>query len=306
MGAKKDTIITMASRPQGVTNGETAKALAISSEDAGGSLASGVQCGWLFKSRRPGENTHYFTTNTAAKSWLDDPYRSNTVMDKVTHGVLAQAAIKKFKAGDIRSSYELADTCNCSAQVMDQALAPLVEAGKLLRVPTQRSGIDMFTYRYSACWVPKPEDFNFAATGQQPKASVSPVAPSKKKDLPPAPAPAARSPVAVSRPAAPTPQPRQVQAQPTAPVLPGNLGFTFAAAPSTSSDPDAALLAAMVDSPDAPVIEAADLAFAINSLGEFVIDLGQGDLVMFTPEKALQLKRFLGNTTILESLEGAA
>lgn len=50
------------------------------------------------------------------------------------------------------------------------------------------------------------------------------------------------------------------------------------------------------------VLEADDMVCAINSRGDFVIDLGDGDLVKFPPAQALYLKRFLDNTSMLEEL----
>lgn len=340
MSRTTEVMFELAARPQGVTNGELAKAAGLRSSDAGGPLASAVTRERLFKARLEGDVTHYFTTATAATSWADQANKSPTVMDLATLGVIAKSATAKLKGGIMQTSYELANLCSCTPAILDQALALLVDAGKMIRVNTQRSGIDMFTYRYSSCWVPAEADFNFAGTAPAPKAKVSAIAPPKPAPAPTAPPPAAKPPTA------PPVRSRTVK-KADASINPGaiwpgsledpphhhpsadatslgnlarldaphlhtphpsstaeNLGFKFADEPE--SDYDREVLKAMVESPDAEVIEAGDLSFAINSLGKFVIDVGQGDVVAFTAEKALQLKRFLNNTTILESLEGVA
>jgi len=300
MGATKDIIVKLAARPQGVTNGEVAEAAGLKSENAGGALSGGINSGWLFKAKRKLEHTRYFGTQQAATDWLCGEHPPGTILDHVTHSVIARAAVKSFRAGDIRSSFELAERCSCTPEILDQAFAPLVDAGKLLRVPTQRSGIDMFTYRFSSCWVPKDEDFNFHAAGATPKAAVSPVAPPKAKALSTAQAPGSKPPAAPAKArAAPATTPTWSPAP-----SPSNLGFAIASQPLAGTG--GASLDAVVECEGNSLIDAGDLAFAINSEGEFVIDLGQGDLVRFSAGRALQLKRFLGNTTILEALAGAA
>lgn len=246
---------------------------------------------------------------------------NQALLQQVDHSAIARVAVIKLK-GTMLGSVALAIACNTTPDVIDAALAPLVEAHKLSRISVLRSGIEMFDYRYSATWVPKDSDFEFKAPGSAPHPSLSAIAPPASKPVAPekrtAPVPPKVTQASASHTDGPAkrqsaPEPHDAlaagaelgrkagipehKAHAPVPVLgwqirdAGQLdGATFDAATSAETVPN--------------ILEADDLVMALNSRGEFVIDLGGGDLVKFPPAQALRLKRFLDNTSVLEELAG--
>lgn len=264
------------------------------------------------------------------------PAISTPPMPNVAYDVLARAAVVKLR-DKLLSSVQLAAACSCSPAQIDTALAPLVDAHKLTRVTVMREGIKMFDYRYSAAWVPASEDFNFTTGGTAPVAELSP-APERRPvpweaNNPKTPwrqSTTGRSAGATAAVAAPAGQPSTTwtapqmlnlpvvemsQGQETATLLKVKAtGFPpllpeFSEALKASADeptPQAAGTAPQAygwaAAEPSQTLVADDLVCAINSRGEFVLDLGGDQIVRFPPAQALVLKRFLDNTSVLEEL----
>jgi hypothetical protein len=109
----------------------------------------------------------------------------------------AVAVLRKKPAG----TGELARACSVDPAFLNDALAPLVDAGKLMRINAFRNGAAEFDYRFSATWVPVAGDFDLCiGGGHAPVAAISPVAPATPTRLAPA-APPATAPAHVVRPA---------------------------------------------------------------------------------------------------------
>lgn len=278
-------------------------------------LARAVDAGLLTK-RRVG-NASFYSYGAGKTAEVD----ANVLRQQADLGAIARMAVIKLK-GTMLSSVDLGFACNTTPDVIDVALAALVEAHKLSRISVLRGGVEMFDYRYSATWVPKDADFEFKAPGAAPHPSLSAVAPPASKPVStpkkPAPVPPVTNPASPwhkdgpsNRKPAPVPHDalaagadlgRQIglpeeKAQEAAAFLGWQLyqaghldDATLDAATSTETIPN--------------VMEASDMVMAMNSRGEFVIDLGGGDLVKFPPSQALSLKRFLDNTSVLEELAG--
>jgi hypothetical protein len=118
----------------------------------------------------------------------------------------AVAHLRKRPAG----TGELARACSVDPSFLDDALAPLVDAGKLMRVNAFRNGATEFDYRFSATWVPMDGDFDLCiGGGHAPVAAISPIAPATPSRLAPA-APPEPIPAHVAR-AALTPEERVAQ-----------------------------------------------------------------------------------------------
>jgi hypothetical protein len=242
---------------------------------------------------------------------------------------LARQAVAALK-GTLLSSPALAAVCNTTPGQIDAALAPLHQAGKLIRVDVMRGGVRMFDYRYGATWVPRDADFEQQSANQAaPMPQVSPVAPPKPKTAPSNPASPWRNndlrlngsstrppPDALATGAelgkkaaapatapvpAPAPAPTAAPAE-RIPVFtsPENLGWKLSTPPAVEPAVREAIAASLETAPS--VLEANDLVCAINSRGELVLDLGDEDIVRFPPAQALYLKRFLDNTSVLEEL----
>lgn len=105
----------------------------------------------------------------------------------------------------------LAEICKAPPAFVDDALAPLVDAGKLMRINAFRHGAAEFDYRWSATWVPCDADLALCVGGgQAPLASISPVAPAAQ-DAFTAPARAPTLPAHLLRPASREERARQGQ-----------------------------------------------------------------------------------------------
>lgn len=314
------------SRSAEVASAELATVMRCEIKNVSGSLARAVDSGLLVK-RREGRACFYSYGNGTPP----DPAR-DALLQQANHGAIARMAVVKLK-GQMLGSVALAIACHTTPEVIDAALAPLVDAHKLTRISVLRSGVEMFDYRYSATWVPKDADFAFNAPDAAPHPALSPVAPPtiRRVSVDPLPRPA---------PAKPAPKPavtlRELRSQAAPPTQPydalvaggelgrgmgmpieqtaakssavfGDLGWiinpveTIGGERATHLD-EATLDAAMSLETVPNILEADDMVMALNSRGEFVIDLGGGDLVKFPPAQALCLKRFLDNTSVLEDL----
>lgn len=94
-----------------------------------------------------------------------------------SHETVARDAVARLRHSTLGSG-ALAQACQVSAAYLDAALAPLVDAGKLMRISAFRNGAAEFDYRWSAIWVPKPQDFTACrGVGAAPEPAISPVAP---------------------------------------------------------------------------------------------------------------------------------
>lgn len=289
---------------------ELAKVMQCTIKSVSGSLARAVDSGLLVK-RREGRKTFY----SYGAVTPPDPARG-ALLQPMPHSAIARMAAIKLKDGATLSSVTLAEQCHTTPEVIDAALAPLANAHKLTRISVLRRGVEMFDYRYSAFWAPKEADFDFEAPANVPHSALSPVAPPKPR---PAPAPTP-SPV---NPATPWRKLGSLVGmnkaiEPCDALASGAvLGQKMGVPDSNLADAakalgwqigkatglDGATLEASQSTDTVPnILEADDMVMALNSRGEFVIDLGGGDLVKFPPAQALCLKRFLDNTSVLEDL----
>ncbi len=300
---------------QEISSADLAKVMGCEIKNVSGSLARAVDAGLLIK-RRDGRACFYSFGKGAPSEQPAD-----SLLQQADQGAIARMASVKLK-GTMLGSVALAIACNTTPAVIDAALDPLVRAHKITRISVQRQGVEMFDYRYASTWVPKDADFEFSGPASAPQPTLSPIAP-------PAPAPVAApkkpAPVPqVANPASPWHKDGQAARQPASPapdalIVGGELGRKIGLNDKQATESaallgwqlhkggqlDDATLDAATSAETIPnVLEAADMVMAMNSRGEFVIDLGGGDLVKFPPSQALSLKRFLDNTSVLEELAG--
>lgn len=310
-----DIALQLAARPEGVSNAEFAAESGKASENAGSRLVAMTKAGKLFKAQPHGQRSRWFATQAAADAFV----RTGTTPDQhtptapagTTLADVARECVAKLRNDQTRSSEDLAELCKASPGLVDQALAPLVDAKKLVRVSVYRMGKPMFDYRYGAAWKPCDADFNFDAVASVPLASLSPT-----------PAPKPPKAKVVAAPAAPAPAkpkliglPVVVQGQPAPPpstdasfppLLPeferelANEAVYAKAMGWQVAEGDESLVPGADDEPSKTLVQS-DLVCAINSRGEFVLDLGTS-VIQFAPSQALVLKRFLDNTSVLEEL----
>lgn len=298
-----------------ISSAELASVMKCEIKNVSGTLARAVDAGLLIK-RRDGRACFYRISNTVEPR----PAEPDMLLH-ADHAAIARMAVIKLK-GTMLGSVALAIACNTTPDVIDAALAPLVDAHKLSRISVLRGGKEMFDYRYSATWVPKDADFEFEAPGAAPQPSLSEIAPPASKPVAtpkkPAPVPPVTNP--------PSPWHKDGPSNRKPAVVPhdalaagAELGRKIGLSPDKARDAalflgwqlhqagllDGATLDAATSTETIPnVMEASDMVMAINSRGEFVIDLGGGDLVKFPPSQAMSLKRFLDNTSVLEELAG--
>lgn len=276
-----------------VSSADLAVLMRVEIKNVSGTLTRAVSSGLIAK-RREGRACYYWVDGTTAAAHL-----GADLQQQADPNAIARMAVIKLK-GAVLSSVVLAEQCHTTPEVIDAALSSLVDEHKLTRISVLRGGVEMFDYRYSAAWVPKEADFAFNAPAHVPHPALSPVAPPKPR---PAPAP-------TSAPVKPI-QPRDAL------EAGAELGRKMGIPDSKLADAakalgwqigkvtglDGATLEASQSTDTLPnIFEADDMVMAINSRGEFVIDLGDGDLVKFPPAQALCLKRFLDNTSVLEEL----
>ncbi len=117
----------------------------------------------------------------------------------LSHEAVARRAVAMLRGTTIGST-TLASSCKVAPAFIDAALAPLVDAGKLMRINAFRHGGAEFDYRWSATWVPQDSDYALCkGGGTAPSPGISPVAPPAPGKLEKAAAPAAL-PAHVTRP----------------------------------------------------------------------------------------------------------
>lgn len=212
--------------------------------------------------------------------------------------------------GETRSSVDLAAWCNTTAEVIDRALATLAADKRLLRVDVIRGGQTMFDYRWGATYVPHDADFDQHVPGSTPVPTVSAVAdPQAKVGNPGSPW---RNPGSLRLPGTPDFKPRDALAAGT------ELGKKEPVAPTQkASEQKLEQAKPQAFQPEVPQFQTVDAEtmlgwktqivdepepeFGINSRGELTILTISGD-VELEARHALALKRFLGNTSILEEL----
>ncbi len=314
----------LAARPQGFTYLELATATGLKSMQAGSVIGGYMRKGILFSAKRPSDRlTRYFLTREAGQAYSTRVDTLEAALQQVDLAAIARAAVsvmkRDFKA--LYSSPQLAQACHCSAATIDQALAHLADTRKLIRIAVMRGEANMFDYRASVVWVPCDADFAVIEAAAVPAAETSPVAHHKSQ----AETRWVTAPVTAAAPTAPTAPAGTVAATPVdalaagaelgrkqhheAPhagerVVPASLGWQVAHEDPEAGALDQATLDAVTAS-DTPVNvhEASDLVCALNSRGEFVVDMGDGLVLKFPPPQAVAIKQFLVNTSVLESLQ---
>jgi hypothetical protein len=331
----------LAARPGGFSNGEFAKAAGIVSTAAGAYISLYLSQGHIFRGQPEGQHSRYFHTQQAAAEYKASREKPLARLDGDPVAI-ARDAVKRMK-NTVLSTSALSELMNVAPPAIDAALAPLVAEGMLTRISVQRKGAAEYDYRWSSTWMPKDEHFERCrgATVAPPAASVSPVAPptpSRLVTTSPVPVPprpiGARTPQeaaeqgrrgaatktadnalqrAFSQPAATlgwaaaeaaAPAPAPVAAATPAPTLPP---ATMAPRPAPNPAPAAPPAESKTEAVDASdVIDVDDLVCAMNDRGELALSIQGGRTVRFKPGRALQLKRFLSNTQVLEQVTGCA
>lgn len=225
----------------------------------------------------------------------------------------------------VKSSVDLAAWCNTTPTIIDKALAPLVNEGKLVRVDVLRGGQTMFDYRWGATYVPKDADFDGAGCGQAPEPRVQPV---ENKTLPPKPKKAPGTPTNpaspwrkegnLQLPGSPDLKPRDALASgadfgrvtpattPLEQTITPEVKATAEAIPTVKAREMGEALLGWIPQLDAPsaVADTDDEIppeFTISNTGLLCILSDTGDIEL-EARHALALKRFLDNTSILEKL----
>lgn len=268
-----------------VSSADMAVLMRVEIKNVSGTLTRAVESGLIAK-RREGRACYY---------WVE-----RKKLPQADHAAIARMAVIKLK-GAVLSSVVLAEQCHTTPEVIDAALSPLVDAHKLTRISVLRGGVEMFDYRYSAAFVPKEGDFAFDAPAHVPHPALSQIAP-PKPHLAPAPTPAPVKPIYPRDALEAGAELGRKVGIPDSKLADAAkfLGWQI----SNATSLDGATLEASQSAGTLPnILEADDMVMAINSRGEFVIDLGGGDLVKFPPAQALCLKRFLVNTSVLEELD---
>lgn len=181
---KLEAARAMAATEGGVSNGEFAKALGLSSQAAGAYLSTYVKAGHIFRGAAEGHHGRFFDTKERAAAYRaakEQP--AAPASDPPQPLQLARRAVGYIKKGTIGSA-ELAKLCQTTAPAVDAVLDPLVVPGRLIRVSVLRRGAPEFDYRLSAAWAPQEADFAVcAAVGTPPTPSISPVAPPSPKAI---------------------------------------------------------------------------------------------------------------------------
>lgn len=285
----------LAAQADGFAAVDLVKASGLSRSLASRKIARFVDAGTVFLGKAAGHHGRYFdSAERAAAFSAGRPLRPGfgVAGDPVA---LATAATKRLR-GTTLSSTMLAKALGTTPEAIDAALQPLVAAAKLVRVSVQRFGMTEYDYRWGAAWVPQPDDFALCrgALASTP-ASVSP--------LPSPPAPPAPPSSPTQAPAAPQATREPAPATP-APVTPAAPSAPPSAPPSAASQAE---LLGWQDAPagggtdDAGIIDANDLVCGLSSRGVLVLDLGE-ITVRMQPAVAIELKRFLVRSTVIEAV----
>jgi hypothetical protein len=325
----------LAERSEGFSNGDLAKSLNTNAKLAGYWLSACMAAGHIFMGKPEGKHGRYFDTAARAQAFQqgnEKPQFDNAA----SHEAVAQEAVVHLRNTTLGSS-ALAELCKVQPALLDAALAPLVDAGKLMRINAFRKGAAEFDYRWSATWMPKPEDFAVCrGGGTAPAPAISPVAPPTPGKLERG-GPAAPTSARVTRPVlrddhvsngksgghskaardslerafnqkpqslgwAPAPAPAAGETKPADSESNSANAETIPPARETKrAEPDAARIHINVQ-PVPLQIDVTDLVCALNSRGELALDLGDEVLIKFKPKHALVLTRFLAGTTVLEQM----
>lgn len=299
----------LAGRAEGMSNADLCKAENLTASAARAYIASSMQTGEIYKGQAEGKHPRYFGTKAEAEAF-GSAASPQVQLDAVG---IAKAAVREMRADQVRSSLNLAALVGVSDEAIDQALAPLVEGRRLIRIAVLRGGVSMFDYRFSAAWKPQESDFALctaAGAGTAPQATLSPVSAPAPKAVPAA-AKAPEAPAApVALPSAPKPAGAPKSPTPAAPAAPASmptlenwlrrpaeLGFALTPEePAPRGDDDS-------EEPFT-ILADANMVCALNSRGELAIDMGKSGVLKFKPAEALSIKRFLENTSVLEELAG--
>jgi hypothetical protein len=320
----------MAKRPEGFSNGDLAKALDIKPKPTGYWLKMCLNSGHIFLGKPEGKFGRYFDSAAHAEAFTRGNQKPEFAAG-ASHAATAQQAVEHLRNQTFGSS-ALAELCGVPPAFVDAALAPLVDAGKLMRINAFRKGAAEFDYRWSSTWMPKPEDFEVCrGGGTAPAPAISAVAPPAPGKLEARGAPASL-PAHVTRPVlredhitsgksgghskaardslarafaqsprslgwAPAPATKQVRGEtkPPAPETKPPVAETNSAA----AEPRAQI---QINDKPPRQIDVTDLVCALNSRGELALDLGDDVLVRFKPKHALVLTRFLAGNTVLEQM----
>lgn len=289
-----------AAYPAKVSGTELAELLKIESKNVFACLRRPVEYGQVIM-EKSGNRNLYTLLGAQAEQQSTAPALSTEQL--ASH---AKRAVMMLR-NETRSSVHLAAQCNTTADVIDKALSSLVDAKKLIRVDVVRGGQAMFDYRWGSTYVPHDADFD-APGASAPQHQVSGVADPTVKNA----ASPWRKPGHLKPPGTPDFKPRDALAAgaelgkkgPAAPVV-----ATTEHKPEQTKPPvfqpkvpnfkdlnAETMLGWQAQSVDEPEPE-----FGINSRGELTI-LTTAAAVELEARHALALKRFLGNTSILEEL----
>ncbi|MGE4244051.1 MAG: hypothetical protein AB7E83_26655, partial [Ramlibacter sp.] len=337
---KLDVAKRLAAQPEGFANGDFARAAGVNASAAGAYLSAYTQRGQIFKAVLAGKHARFFDSAERVAAYVKS--HAPAVLP-VSHDCVdvARACVKSLRAGML-SSTAMAASCGVTPVLVDTSLAPLVDAGKLMRIPVLRDQVAQFDYRFSSRGLPTEEDFELCRGATvAPVATISPVAPAAPAPLrherkpPPlneltreagragaasrvasrglerslaspaslgwavAPASASEEPAAAAADcpaqavegasqAAPTPEAESISLPPAEPPVPA----------PTTSEPEPLASPRIVGG----VLHVDDFVCAVNSHGELALDFGGAGQALFPPAQALYLKRFMQNTTVIESL----
>lgn len=187
-GAVLPTAVDLSKRPQGFSNGEFASAAGVTASAAGAYIAAYIARGHIFRGAPEGKHGRYFDTPERARAFAAGNEKPGFGIDASPEAIAREAVAHMRK--QMQSTFALAELCKVRPRQIDEALAPLVAAGKLTRVDVLRKGVAEFDYRWSATWVPTEADFALCkGGGTVPAASTSPVAAPAPGKIASAPAP---------------------------------------------------------------------------------------------------------------------
>lgn len=308
-----------AAYPAKVSGTELAELLQIESKNVFACLRRPVEYGQVIM-EKSGNRNIYTLSDEQAEQQSTAPALSTEQLAS-----FAKRAVMMLR-NETRSSVHLAAQCNTTADVIDKALSSLVDAKKLTRVDVVRGGQAMFDYRWGSCYVPQDSDFGTIAT-QTPTPQVSAVADPTIKNaaspwrkaqalklpgsLPTKPLDALTSGAELGKKAVEQ-KPEQAEPKTFQPKVPDfkttdadvMLGWQVEKAKdqhATAEEPPEPDDFGLVTDPMHIEVEG-DIVCAINSLGELVLDMDSQAVIKLYPDQARALKRFLGNTSILEEL----
>lgn len=292
--------------PAPVSGGDLAELLGCDSKNVFAAMRRCVEYG-LMQVSKIGVRNMYQLTEREARNGRDT---SDVTPEQLQ--AYAKRAVIQLR-GQTKSSVDLAAWCDTTPSIIDKALAPLSEEGKLCRVDVFRSGQQMFDYRWGATYVPHDVDFAGPVASCVPVPSVQPVA-DKITEKPRKPASSPTNPNSPWR--------KEGMQLPGSPDLKrsdalatgGELGKKEAAPAHPIKVPDfkqqdaQAMLGWQIEKvssgrkPELEAEEGDGVEFCITNKGTLYIDSVAGEVTQLSFREALALKRFLDNTSILEDL----